>query len=89
MLEREIRIPKLKLGAQALVKIYETRPATETDTLQKQQLCQFTTRLTLTSRRFANYEGLCEVRPGLWLLIADSQNQYRGMLRDWLRTLKE
>lgn len=86
ILEREIRVPKLKIGAQALVKIYATRPA-EADTLQKELLCQFKTRLTLTSRRFANYEGMCEARPGLLLLIADSQNRYKGFLRDWLLTI--
>jgi len=86
VLERELRIPKLKVGAKALVKIYETRPSTS-ETLQKRLLCQFHTRLTLLSRRFANYEGLCEVRPGLLLLIADSQDRYKGVLRDWLRTI--
>lgn len=89
VLERELRVPRLKLGSRALIKLYETRPAEAvSDTLQKRLLCQFTTRLNLTSRRFANYEGCCEVAPQLLLLIADSQNQYRGLLRDWLLTIR-
>lgn len=89
VLEREIRIPRLKIGAKTHIKIYETRPDSSDSLLEKRLLCEFTTRINLVSRRFANYEGMCEVRPGLLLLIADSQNQLKGLLRDWMRTLKE
>ena len=44
---------------------------------------EFRTRLTLTGRKFANYEGLCVVSPDGLLLIADSQHQYMGVLHDW------
>jgi hypothetical protein len=30
---------------------------------------------------------MCEARPGLLLLIADSQNRYKGFLRGWLLTI--
>lgn len=84
VLERQVRVPKLKIGAKTVISIYEVRPA-ENDTLQKQLITTFTTRLNLFSRRFANYEGMCQPAPGWLLLIADSQDQYKGVLRDWLR----
>lgn len=86
VLEREIRVPRLKVGARTLIKIYETTPG-DSAFLQKRLLRRFTTRLTLRSRRFANYEGMCEVQPGQLLLVADSQNRYRGLLRDWFLLL--
>lgn len=41
---------------------------------------------------FANYEGICvgpKLADGrqLLILISDSQNQYRGVLRDWFKTI--
>lgn len=86
VLERQIRIPRLKIGAKTIIRLYEISPSDE-PMLQKRLVAEFTTRLTLTSRKFANYEGLCEVAPGLIMLIADSQNQYRGVLRDWIKLL--
>ena len=67
-----------------MIRLYEVRPA-ESDTLQKRLVCEFTTRLNLLSRRFANFEGLCCPCPGWLLLVADSQDQYKGILRDWFR----
>ena len=29
-----------------------------------------------------NYEGLCQVAPNLLILVADSQNRFKGFLRD-------
>lgn len=49
---------------------------------------EFRTRLNLTSRRFANYEGLCQPTSDLLLLIADSQNRYKKVLRDWFLLLR-
>jgi hypothetical protein len=59
-------------------------PADE-ESLQKTLLSEIKTRFNLTSRQFANYEGLCQVAPALVLLIADSQSRYKGLLRDWFR----
>ena len=84
VLERQVRIPRLKIGAKTVIRLYEVRPA-ESDTLQKRLVCEFTTRLNLLSRRFANFEGLCCPCPGWLLLVADSQDQYKGILRDWFR----
>jgi hypothetical protein len=60
--------------------------------LQKTLLCEFTTRLNILSRKFANYEGLCVAARRadgsiVLLLLADSQNRFRGFLRDWMRTV--
>lgn len=82
VLERQIRVPRLKLGASTVIRIYEITPADE-PMPAKRLLREFRTRLTLTARRFANYEGLCQPAPNLLLLVADSQNRYKGFLRDW------
>ena len=84
VLERQLRVPRLKIGASATVRIYETWP-TDEPVLEKKLLTEFKTRLNLFSRKFANYEGMCQPFPELLLLIADSQNQYKGVLHDWLK----
>ncbi|MCR5473438.1 MAG: esterase-like activity of phytase family protein [Prevotella sp.] len=81
-LERQIHVPKLKLGASTIIRIYETTP-TDKPILEKRLVKEFRTRLSLTSRKFANYEGLCEIQGNRLLLIADSQNRFKGFLRDW------
>ena len=88
VLERQLRVPKLKIGSKSVVRIYEVRPD-GSDVLQKRLLTEIVTRANLISRRFANYEGLCAPRPGWLLLIADSQNQYKGLLRDWFQLLQQ
>ncbi len=82
VMERQVRVPKLKLDATTVIRIYEVVPAQQ-PLLQKRLLTEFKTRLTLTSRKFANYEGMCALSPRLLLLVADSQNHYKGVLRDW------
>ena len=87
VLERQIRVPRLKFGAFTVIRLYEVCPAEE-QVLEKHLVTEFRTRWNLFSRRFANYEGLCELSPDLLLLIADSQNRYKGFLRDWFLLLK-
>jgi hypothetical protein len=120
VLERQLRVPRLKVGAKSVVRVYEVVPegpenpenpeipetpetpeppdnpaapdghiiaASSKVLAEKRLLLEFRTRLTLTSRKFANYEGLCQPQPGLLLLVADSQNRYKGILRDWLKVL--
>lgn len=82
VLERQIHVSKLKIGASTIIRIYEVTPSDE-PLLDKRLLMEFRTRVNLTSRKFANYEGLCQPKPNLLLLIADSQNRYRKILRDW------
>lgn len=86
VLERQLYVPRLKLDACALVRIYEVIPKEQT-LLEKRLLKEFSTRLTLTGRKFANYEGMCCLSNGWLLMIADSQHQYKGVLRDWLLLL--
>ena len=88
VLERQIRVPRLKLGASTVIRIYEITPADD-PMPAKRLLREFRTRLTLTSRRFANYEGLCQPAPNFLLLVADSQNRYKGFLRDWFVVIKD
>ena len=99
IMERQIRVPKMKLGARAVTHIYEVMLPDERASVntglnsppivEKRLVKEIKTRLTLTSRRFANCEGLCEPSPGLLLIVADSQNRFRGVLRDWFILLKE
>ena len=86
VLERQLRVPRLKVGAKSVIRIYEVVVNREAP-VEKRLLLEFRTRLSLTSRKFANYEGLCQPQPGLLLLVADSQNRYKGILRDWLKVL--
>ena len=91
VLERTVRVPPLKIGSYVECRLYEVCPASE-ERLQKKHLHTFRTKLNLVRRNFANYEGLCVARrladgSLILLMIADSQNQYRGILRDWLKTL--
>lgn len=91
VLERTIRVPRWKIGSYADCRIYEVRPSAE-DHLEKRLVARFRTRVNLLRRNFANYEGMCVARRlddgrMILLLMADSQNQYRGVLRDWLKTL--
>ena len=91
VLERTLRVPPLKLFAYVECRLYTVRPSSE-PTLSKTHLYTFRTHINLLRRNFANYEGLCVARrladgALVLLLVADSQNQYRGILRDWLKTL--
>ena len=87
VLERQIRIPRLKLGASTTIRISEIMPS-EDPLPEKRLLREIRTRLTLTGRKFANYEGLCQPMSNLLLLVADSQNRYKGFLRDWFLTIR-
>jgi len=87
VMERQVYIPPRKINAQTVITIYEVRPAQQENILTKKLVTQFTTRLTVTSRKFANYEGMCALGPNMLLLVADSQNQYKNVLRDWFLLL--
>ena len=104
VLEREAWIPKIKMGAFCRCKLYVVNPLQEkefamtdsfsadTPFVHKRLLTEWTTKLSLLGRSFANYEGMClgpRLANGDWVLIllADSQNQYAGVLRDWFKTI--
>ena len=94
VLEREVFTARKKIGSFVQVKLFVVQPDRHPagTLLSKQLLVSFRTKFNLTARSFANYEGMC-VGPRLadgrqvLVLIADSQNQYRGYLRDWLCTV--
>jgi hypothetical protein len=94
VLEREIRKTSKSIGSFVHVKLYLVNPSQQQpgEVLHKQLLTEFRTRINLLRRNFANFEGLCagpRLADGsqLLLLVADSQNQYRGFLRDWFKTV--
>jgi hypothetical protein len=94
VLERELFLPPKKIGSFAQVKLYVVNPNLHQpgDTLHKTLIAEFRTKINISNRSFANYEGIC-VGPTLadgsllLLLVCDSQKHYVGMLKDWLRTV--
>lgn len=94
VLERQVQKTSSGIGSSVRVRLYLVNPAAHQpgDELEKQLLTEFRTSINLTRRSFANYEGLC-LGPRLadgrqvLLLVADSQNQYKGYLRDWFKTV--
>ena len=94
VLEREVRRAPKKIGSFVHVKLFVVNPQQQQpgDTLRKQLLTEFRTRINLKKRSFANYEGICagpRLADGrqVLLLVADSQNQYKGYLKDWFKTI--
>ena len=103
VLEREFAVPQAKLGAFVNCKIYEvnprqsrqasqTRPKNKDGFLPKKLVAEWMTAIGLLDFSIANYEGMClgpKLADGgqVIVLIADSQNQYAGILSDWLKTI--
>lgn len=99
LLEREFYVPRMKLGAFVDCKLYRVEPdransLADGDTpLAKRLLASWRTSLTLLGRGIANYEGMC-LGPTLadgsrvLLLVADSQNQYASVLKDWITSIR-
>ena len=89
VLEREFYVPKRKVGAWVINKLYQYFPDSEAT---KHLVAQWKTHLNLTRRSLANYEGMC-LGPRLAdgrqviILVSDSQNQYAGILRDYFKTI--
>ena len=93
VLEREVRKTTKGIGSFVQVKLYLVNPSIQQqgEQLQKQLLTSFRTKMNLTKRSFANFEGICagpRLSDGrqLLILIADSQNQYKGRLKDWFKS---
>lgn len=94
VLEREMYFPKKQIGSYSLVKLYLVDPTKQQpgEVLEKTLLTQFRTKVNLTRRSFANFEGICvgpKLADGrqLLILVCDSQNQYRGVMKDWFKTV--
>ena len=92
VMERESHIPSLAFGAFVTNKIYLVDPSSTSqgDTLDKRLLTSF--RTLINDLTYANYEGIClgpRLPDGnrLLILVADSQNRYRGVLKDWFKTI--
>jgi hypothetical protein len=88
VLEREFYVTSFKLGSWVVNKVYRIYPGYN----GKQLITQWRTSLSLGSFNLANYEGMCEgpqTADGRHVIIfcADSQNQYKGVLKDWFRTI--
>lgn len=87
VLEREAYVPKMKLGALVKCKLL----CYNIPTSEKTMLAQWQTNMKLFDHSFANYEGMClgpKLKGGkrVLVMVADSQNQYAGILRDWFKT---
>lgn len=94
VLEREIRETQKYIGSFVHVKLYLVNPSLQNpgDLLQKKLITEFRTHINLKNQNFANYEGICmgpktEDGRQILLMVADSQNQYKGWLRDWFKTI--
>lgn len=94
VLERELYFPKKQIGSYCLVKLYVVNPSQQQpgELLNKSLLTTFRTKFNITRHNFANYEGICvgpKLADGrqLLLLICDSQNQHKGVMRDWFKTI--
>ena len=87
VLEREFFVPKRKIGASVNCKLFRFSPSGG----GKQLLGQWKSRLNLLKRNIANYEGMCfgpRLADGrrVVVMVADSQGQYKGVMKDWFRT---
>ena len=94
VLEREFYVSKSKLGSFVSCKIYRIEPSAKLvgHLLPKRLLASFRTKLTLLGHGIANYEGMClgpRLKDGrhVLILLSDSQNQYKGVLKDWFKTI--
>lgn len=88
-MEREFYVPHKKIGSFVNCKLFYLVPGKG----DKQLLAQWRTSLTLTRRNIANYEGMClgpKLKDGsrILVLVADSQDQYGGVLKDWIKTIR-
>lgn len=96
LLEREFYVPHKKIGAFVNCKLFLVNPTAdchEDQPCNKEKMAEWKTKLNLTNRSLANYEGMClgpTLKDGsrVLLLVADSQNQYHGVLKDWMMSLR-
>lgn len=100
ILEREFFVPHKKIGSFVNCKLFHvTFPAVDVMsedsipwTSKKHLLLAWRTKLNIFKRNIANYEGMClgpTLKDGsrVLLLVADSQDQYKGVLKDWIKTI--
>ena len=93
VMERELFVPTLRIGAWVKNKIYIVDPTEKMSSpfIEKKLLVEFKTKFTGLKNTFANFEGMC-LGPKLndgrqtLILICDSQNQLKK-LKDWIMTI--
>jgi hypothetical protein len=88
VLERELYITSMKLGSWVHNSIFRITPGKN----GKQLVCSWRTSLQPMNFGFANYEGMClgpKLSNGRQVIIlcADSQNRYKGVLKDYFKTI--
>jgi hypothetical protein len=89
VLEREVWMARSGLRATVWCKLYRIYPENAAD---KQLVASWKTGLPSVPPRLANYEGMT-LGPRLAdgsqtiILIADSQNRYRRLLKDWFKVI--
>lgn len=88
VMEREFYVPKIKIGSSVNSKLYRYHPSES----RKVLMSQWKTRLNLTRRNLANYEGMClgpSLADGsrLIIMVSDSQSQYKNVLKDWFKSV--
>jgi len=88
VLEREFYAPKKNIGSWVRNRIFLFDPQTG----GKQEFAHWRTRLNLTARSIANFEGMT-LGPRLsdgsrtLILVSDSQHQYKDVLKDWFKCI--
>jgi len=88
VLERELYVRPLKINSWVMNKVFRIKPGNP----HKQFVTGWRTWLQLVDNDFANYEGMCEgprLSDGrhVVVLCADSQDRYKGVLKDYFRTI--
>ena len=95
VLEREARVTVNYIGSSTITKLYlvDTKDASIGGILPKRLLFSFQTKLSLLRQDWANYEGMCLLPTDskgqrTLMMVSDSQGQYRGVLKDWFKSIK-
>ena len=88
VLEREFFVPKGYIGSWVNHRIFVFEP----NSGSKIEFAKWRTKLNLTARSFANFEGMTlgpRLKDGLrtLLLVCDSQHQYKGKTKDWFKCI--
>ena len=109
VMERELRVPSSYIGAKTIIRLFRihvddssilttTLPLNSAPFdlfLKKEEIASFTTRLNITRRNFANYEGMCfgiTLKNGrrTLLLVNDSQGgmgNHLVRLKDYIKVI--
>jgi len=96
VLERRVHSNAQHTSGSVFCAIYYVSPESlkhsYVDNSMSVRLCSWRTRMNVLHQDFANYEGMCfgpRLKGGsqTLILVADSQGQYKGLLRDWFKVI--